>query len=64
MAKPQLSPEVAEKYKLVTLDPGIHQIKGYGIVDLTKLTLEHAETLVAAGFPYLVAKKRVEAAKP
>jgi hypothetical protein len=62
MAKKQLSAAVAEKYKLVKVEPGKHHFADFGIIDLTNLSLEYADELVSLGFPYLESKKKSDTA--
>lgn len=54
--KNKLPEDVAKKYDLVVIQPGRHDFHKYGIIDLTKISVERADKLVAGGFPYLVAK--------
>lgn len=52
-----LPPEVAEKIEVINWTGGHRQVFGrFGIVDLTTMTVSHAESLIARGFTKL--KKR------
>jgi len=57
MAKKKLSAEVAEGYNLVGVEPGKHYFNGFGLYDLTTMTLAEADELAKNGFTWLVAKK-------
>lgn len=54
---PKLSAALDGKYEAVGVVPGEITGKKFGTVDLRSISLEQAEKLVAAGFPYL---KKVE----
>ncbi len=56
---PKLSPALEGKFEAVGILPGIVTGKKFGTVDLRTLSLEKAQKLVEAGFPYL---KKVEKA--
>jgi hypothetical protein len=56
-----LSANVAAKYDLLNIAPGAYAIPGFGIVDLTAISLDKADKLVARGFPYLVLKTPAKA---
>jgi len=58
----KLPAEVAEQYTLKDIEVGSYNFPGYGEVDLQNLTLIKAESLVRAGFPHLVPKKKNAAA--
>lgn len=57
MAKNKLSPELADKYTLVGVDPGKRMYAGFGILDFTSMGLDHADVLYRAGFKYLKLKE-------
>lgn len=61
MAALELAKEVGEKYDLHTLHPGIYDVAGFGRVDLTTISLEQADALVAFGFPFLILKEAPDA---
>ncbi len=44
-----------DKYQL-TISPGLYEIMGFGEVDLRNLSLDRANQLFKAGFPYLFEK--------
>lgn len=48
-----LHPDVSTKYHLVGIRPGKYNFKGFGEIDLCKLTLKKADSLVAQGFGFL-----------
>ncbi len=52
----KLQPDVAKKYRLVSIRPGKYNFKDFGEIDLRKITLKQADELVTKGFPFL--KKR------
>ena len=54
----KLPTEVADKYNLKEITPGLYCFPGFGEIDLTTITLEKADSLIEQGFPYLVAKKK------
>lgn len=62
MADKKLKPEVAEKFELAPECPIHGGYAGFGQIDLSTLSLDQAESLVANGFTALVPKK-VKAAK-
>lgn len=50
--------EFTEKYNLVTVEPGLYDVAGFGRVDLINLSMEEADGLFKAGFPFLEKKKK------
>lgn len=56
---PKLSPAIEGKFEAVGVLPGVITGKKYGTVDLRSISLEKAQKLVDAGFPYL---KKIEKA--
>lgn len=54
---PKLSAALEGKFEAVGVLPGVITGKKYGTVDLRTISLEKAQKLVEAGFPYL---KKVE----
>lgn len=50
-----------DKYDVVIVEPGIHDVAGFGRVDLINLPIEEADLLHKAGFPFLAKKKKAEA---
>lgn len=53
-----LPKEVAEKFSLKNIEAGNYHFPGFGEINLTSITLEKANSLFAAGFPFLVEKKK------
>jgi len=51
----------AEKYRL-TIKPGLYHVKGFGEIDLRSLTLDRANSLFRAKFPYLMLKPQEKVA--
>jgi hypothetical protein len=51
-----LQPEVAEKYDVQKVAIGRHHFNGFGVIDLTTLTLAQADDLAARGFYWLKVK--------
>jgi|ETNmetMinimDraft_11_1059920.scaffolds.fasta_scaffold219222_1 hypothetical protein len=47
----------SDKYVL-TIEPGLYNIKGFGDIDLRSLTLDHANALYKQNFPYLEFKPK------
>jgi hypothetical protein len=52
-----LSKEAAQTYNLKGIQAGNYHFPGFGEIDLTSVTLEKANILFAAGFPFLIKKK-------
>lgn len=52
-----------EKYEIVGVEPGIHDVAGFGKVDLTKLDIEEADNLFKQKFPFLKLKSSVPASQ-
>lgn len=50
MAKNKLSPEIADKYTLVGVDPGKRMYAGLGTLDFTTMSLSDADALYRSGF--------------
>lgn len=57
MADKKLKPEVAAAFELAQDTPVVGGFAGFGALDLSELTLEQAQGLVANGFKGLVPKK-------
>lgn len=53
-----------EKYEIVGVEPGIHDVAGFGKIDLTKLDVEEADHLFNAKFPFLQKKSKVAPEAP
>jgi hypothetical protein len=54
-----LPKEVADKFNLVKIAPGKYDFHHqFGVIDLTTISLQKAEKLVADGFKFLVAKEQ------
>jgi len=54
--------EVTNKYKIKGNTKGKHDVAGFGVIDLDKLTLEEADALHKAGCPILSKKDKAEKA--
>lgn len=52
--------EVSDKFKLVGISEGRHQVAEFGIIDFSKIDLTLANQLYKAGVPFLVKKKKDE----
>lgn len=59
MAKKVLT--VQEKYDFVQVTSGRHYVAGFGLIDLDKLTIEEADALFRAKFPFLAKKSKAPA---
>lgn len=52
---PKLSPELDGKFELLDYAPGVMRISGFGEVDFTTISLEHAQLIHDSGnCPHLV----------
>ena len=59
-----LPKDVAEKFKIVKWTGGHIQAFGrFGVIDLSKITLDHANSLSRRGFPKIVAKSTKSVSK-
>jgi hypothetical protein len=65
-AKINLPQDTWAQYELVNEDQLYPQCTfgGWGEVDFTTLTIDHAEALVSTGFPYLKRKQQPKATAP
>ncbi len=59
MAK-TLQPEVAAKYRLLTIRPGKHNFAVFGTIDLTELKLARADELFKKDFPFFQLRNSTE----
>lgn len=48
----------SEKYKLVKVTGGVHDVAGFGKIDFDKLTLKEADLLFEQKFPFLEKKEK------
>ena len=48
----------SEKYKLVTVTGGVHDVAGFGKIDLDNLTVDEADLLYGQKFPFLEKKEK------
>jgi|GEM_PF-2511020 len=53
-----------EKYELVGVEPGIHDVAGFGKTDLTNMDVEEADHLYKAKFPFLKLKSKTPPETP
>lgn len=56
MEEKSLQPDVAAKYDVDKVSIGKHHFKGFGVIDLSTLTLAQADSLTANGFYWLKLK--------
>ncbi|SDG67732.1 hypothetical protein SAMN05421827_109127 [Pedobacter terrae] len=54
---------VSDKYKLVGITEGKHQVAEFGIIDFSKIDLGLANQLYKAGVPFLVKKNKSDIAE-
>lgn len=53
-----------EKYEIVGVEPGIHDVAGFGKIDLNNLDVVEADHLFNAKFPFLQKKSKVAPEAP
>lgn len=54
---------VSDKYKLVGITEGKHQVAEFGVIDFAKIDLSLANQLFKAGIPFLVKKNKSDIAE-
>ena len=60
-----LSAKISKHFKLVTIRPGKHSFKDWGVIDFTTISLDEAQILYDKGFPFLqTAEKTKETPTP
>lgn len=60
MSRKTLQPEVAAKYRLLTIRPGKHNFAVFGFIDLTELKLAQADELFKKDFPFFKLRNLTE----